>query len=43
MGNSPSSVALAEAQTKCADLKDLFQQCSDKFEAEQKEKNGGRE
>lgn len=43
MGNSPSSTALADAHTKCAHLQDLFQQCSDKFEAEQKKKNGGRE
>ena len=43
MGNSPSTAALSVAELKCAHLKDLFQQCSDKFEQEQKSKNGGRE
>jgi hypothetical protein len=43
MGQSESSIALSEGQKKCQPLQDLFQQCADKYEAEQKLKNGGRD
>ena len=43
MGQTSSTIALEEAERNCSTLKDLFQQCADKFEKEQQRKNGGRE